>query len=157
MLEKNQRHELLSGLVQDQEIGSQAELLDALADAGLEVHQSTLSRDLRELGIRKVRGRYRMKSRDSGAALAAMPDRPTGGLPVVHDVIPCGPNLVTVRTGTGQAQHLGVLLDASDDPSIAGTIAGDDTVLVVTKNRAEQRAALSLLERWFGGGRDLRG
>jgi transcriptional regulator of arginine metabolism len=55
-----------------------------------------------------------------------------------------------VRTGTGQAQLLGVLLDTSDAPSVTGTIAGDDTVLVVTKGRPEQRAALALLSGWFG-------
>jgi len=72
-------------------------------------------------------------------------------VPVVRAYTPCGPNLITVHTGTGQAQLLGVMLDALEDSPITGTIAGDDTVLVVTKSRAEQRAALALLDDWFGG------
>ncbi len=167
MSERTDRHSVLLDLVDDRVVESQAELLSALAAAGLEVHQSTLSRDLRELGIRKVQGRY--TSHDGAQGQAGGSTRPAssagmssrGGsdgssppvLPDVHGYTVCGPNLITVRAGTGQAQLLGVLLDESGEPCIAGTIAGDDTVLVVTKGRREQREALALLEAWFGEGK----
>ncbi len=161
MSERTERHSVLLELVDDRVVESQAELLDALTAAGLEVHQSTLSRDLRELGILKVRGRYTGPDAPTPVAGASTPVppavpsatsppadadvAPTPVLPDVHGFTVCGPNLITVRAGTGQAQLLGVLLDESGEPAIAGTIAGDDTVLVVTRGRPEQRRALALL------------
>ncbi|HSM04238.1 MAG TPA: hypothetical protein VK858_06440 [Longimicrobiales bacterium] len=169
MSERTDRHVFLSGLVVDRVVESQADLLAALSAEGLEVHQSTLSRDLRDLGIRKVRGRYQAADPRSepatspGSGRASASDGPGGAslvdgaegttaptLPTVHGFTTCGPHLITVRTGTGQAQLLGVLLDGTADAGITGTIAGDDTVLVVTKGRVQQRAALALLADWFG-------
>jgi transcriptional regulator of arginine metabolism len=163
MSHRTERHAFLRRLVDERPVESQADLLEALTSAGQEVHQSTLSRDLRELGIHKVRGRYRLAdaaraARTSSPTPAATPSATDGPgvdadgvtLPVVHGFIECGPHLIMVRTGTGQAPLLGVLLDSSDEPSVAGTVAGDDTVLVVTKGRRDQRAALTLLSAWFG-------
>ena len=178
MSERTDRHVFLRGLVVDRVVESQADLLAALSAEGLEVHQSTLSRDLRDLGIRKVRGRYQAvdprsepasspgsgrASASTGSGRASASNGPGGTsladgaegttaptLPTVHGFTPCGPHLITVRTGTGQAQLLGVLLDGTADSGITGTIAGDDTVLVVTKGRVQQRAALALLADWFG-------
>lgn len=154
MSERIQRHSILRRLVHEHTVQSQQEFLDELAAKGLEIHQSTLSRDLGELGIRKLDGRYRMP--EVPAATSSPPISGVSGpvdfpaRPVVLGFTECGPNLITVRVGTGQAQMLGVLLDATDEAPIAGTVAGDDTVLVVTKGRPEQRAAVNLLERWFG-------
>jgi len=152
MSERTQRHAILRRLVDERVVESQQQFLDELAAAGLEVHQSTLSRDLGELGIRKRGGRYRLPAAPSPGsspkASVAPPDIPVS--PVVLGFTECGPNLITVHVGTGQAQMLGVLLDRTEGSPIAGTIAGDDTVLVVTKGRPEQRAAVHLLERWFG-------
>ena len=151
MSERNERHDVIRRLVEDRAVESQQEFLDELAAAGLEVHQSTLSRDLGELGIRKLRGRYRLRSAAPAATPApAAPPHDAPARPSVLGFTECGPNLITVHVGTGQAQMLGVLLDRTDEAPIAGTIAGDDTVLVVTKGRPEQRAAVNLLERWFG-------
>jgi transcriptional regulator of arginine metabolism len=169
MSPRNERHTFLLRLVEEQAVQRQSHLLEALAGAGMEVHQSTLSRDLRELGIRKVQGRYRTTGAPAPRAVArdAAAAAPPGGttstrggvagvgsggatLPEVRGFTACGPNLITVRTGTGQAPLLGVLLDSSDEPCVAGTIAGDDTVLVVTRGRPEQRAAQDLLTTWFG-------
>jgi len=154
MSERTERHAILLRLVDERAVESQQEFLDELAQAGLDVHQSTLSRDLRELGIRKSGGRYRRPAAPGATTPAAgrAPEGPAGleMRPVVLGFTECGPNLVTVRVGTGQAQMLGVLLDGTGEAPIAGTIAGDDTVLVVTKGRPEQRAVVNLLERWFG-------
>lgn len=164
MSTRNQRHAFLLKLVDDRVVESQADLLEALEAAGLEVHQSTLSRDLRELGIQKVEGRYQVSSSEeprlrltpSGFKAPGASDitRATGvagtTLPEVFGFTACGPNLITVRTGTGQAQLLGVLLDTSGEPSVVGTIAGDDTVLIVTKGRPQQRTTETLLASWFG-------
>jgi len=147
MSDRAERHTILRRLVSEGTVESQQEFLDQLAAEGLEVHQSTLSRDLGELGIRKLEGRYHVVAPRRPSA----PEPPeVAARPAVFGFTECGPNLITVRVGTGQAQMLGVLLDETNEAPIAGTIAGDDTVLVVTKGRSEQRAAMNLLERWFG-------
>ncbi len=152
MTDRQDRHAFLKALVRERTITDQSELLEALAAEGWELHQSTLSRDLKALGIRKVEGRYTV------VAPAAPPLSDTKvPLPSVHSFVACGPNLITARTGAGQAQILGVLLDSIEDSEIAGTIAGDDTVLIMTQSRAHQRAALALLRDWFGEERHVRG
>jgi len=157
MTDRTRRHSALRDLVQSRDLATQHELLDELAAAGLEVHQSTLSRDLDELGIRKVGGRYVLEPPEAGAAGVEVASDVGPARPVVLGFTECGPNLITVRVGTGQAQLLGVLLDRMDDSPIAGTIAGDDTVLVVTAGRTQQRAAARLLERSYGAERHVAG
>ena len=138
---KQKRHRRLAELVGEQAIRSQKALLEALARSGLGVDQSTLSRDLRELGIRKVRGRYR---RIGGL------ETETPVLPQVLRYTTCGPNLAVIHTEVGQAQPVGVLLDSADEPAIEATIAGDDTVFVATKGRRQQEVLLRRLASWFG-------
>ncbi|MEJ2541444.1 MAG: hypothetical protein P8188_15990, partial [Gemmatimonadota bacterium] len=97
MRERIHRHALLKQLVTEAPVESQATLLEALAEAGLEVHQSTLSRDLRELGIRKVRGRYRTTDPSPPTTAGPTADPPPAespGLPLVHGFTACGPNLI---------------------------------------------------------------
>jgi transcriptional regulator of arginine metabolism len=112
------------------------------------VDQSTLSRDLAELGIRKVGGRY-------AVAIAARVE--ANGIDyasVVRDFVPCGPNLIVISTQVGQAQPVAVTIDEAGDPSIVGTVAGDDTIFVATKTRKTQAVALRRLEQWFGAHRE---
>jgi transcriptional regulator of arginine metabolism len=139
---KHERHAFLRALVQDQSVRSQKALLEALEAAGLGVDQSTLSRDLRELGIRKVSGSYR-------PAAVAGPGT-TSLVPQVVRYTACGPNLIVIRTVVGQAQAVGVFLDSAGEPAIAGTLAGDDTVFVATKGWRQQTVALRRLADWFG-------
>lgn len=138
---KTRRHRRLRELVAEQAIRSQGALLDALEESGLGVDQSTLSRDLRELGIRKVRGRYR----EVGGLESQAP-----ALPQVVRYTTCGPNLIVIHTVVGQAPPVGVLLDSADESAIEGTIAGDDTVFVATKGRRQQEVVLRRLASWFG-------
>jgi transcriptional regulator of arginine metabolism len=107
------------------------------------VDQSTLSRDLIELGIRKSGGRYEWPK-----AAADRPVTPVGE--VVERFTACGPHLIVIRTTTGAASPLAVWIDQSGEPSIGGTLAGDDTVFVATKDRRRQVVALRRLEQWFG-------
>jgi transcriptional regulator of arginine metabolism len=114
-------------------IHSQSDLVKLLKKAGFEVTQATASRDLEEIGA--VRGRnaegdsvYVITSSSDGAIAKSMP------LPadLILSVEASG-NLAVVRTPPGGAQYLASTLDNSGIKSIIGTIAGDDTVLVVSK------------------------
>jgi transcriptional regulator of arginine metabolism len=140
---KASRQRTIVELVRRHEIRSQTELADLLAVEGFAVTQGTLSRDLVELGAVKVR---------AGAGLVyALPgeggDRsPVAGVPreqldarlarLCEELLvtaEASANLVVLRTPPGGAQFLASAIDASVVPAVLGTIAGDDTVLLVTR------------------------
>lgn len=129
-------------------VTTQSNLLDALARRGHRIEQSTLSRDLAEIGVRKSHGRY---------VLPGDPAPTPGQLDyaaVVRGYLPCGPHQIVIRTEVGQAQPVALWMDQQDEPAIAATLAGDDTIFVATKNRKTQVVALRRLEVWFGDKRE---
>lgn len=139
---KNARHQRIVELVSHHEVRSQTELAELLAASGLHVTQATLSRDLVELDAVKVRGH-------SGALVYALPGeggdrRPAApgesGAMATRLARLCGEllvsaeanqNLVVLRTPPGAAQYLASAFDKAELPEVLGTIAGDDTVLVI--------------------------
>jgi len=142
---KNARHQRIVELVSHQEVRSQTELADLLAGSGLHVTQATLSRDLVELDAVKVRGL-------SGTLVYAVPGeggdrRPTApGESVAatqrlarlcNELLvsaEASANLVVLRTPPGAAQFLASAFDKAELPGILGTIAGDDTLLVIGRD-----------------------
>lgn len=147
MATKPERHSAIRALVEGEVVASQREMLKALRRKGLAVDQSTLSRDLTELGIEKRGGRYGFAQRSVGPVAIDY-------TAVVRGFEPCGPHLIVIRTTVGQAQPVAIAIDAADEPSIAGTVAGDDTIFVATRNRRSQVVALRRFEQWFGGNRE---
>ena len=141
---KTARQARIRTLLTGQSIRSQAELAALLAGEGVQVNQATLSRDLVELGAVRMRGA-------EGALVYAVPSeggerRPQSG--VSQEVLDarlarlCGEllvtaeasgNIVVLRTPPGAANFLALAIDHSTIPTILGTVAGDDTVLMVTR------------------------
>ncbi len=139
---KSARHQQIVELVTHREVRSQTELADLLAAHGVRVTQATLSRDLVELDAVKIRAA-------SGALVYAVPAeggdrRPTGprdsAAAAQRLARLCGEllvsaeasaNLVVLRTPPGAAQFLASAFDKAELPDVLGTIAGDDTVLVI--------------------------
>jgi transcriptional regulator of arginine metabolism len=136
------RHQRIAEILNRQRVRSQAELARLLAEDGIAVTQGTLSRDLDELGAVRVRG-------SDGSLVYAVPgeggDRtPRAGEQAVIDarlVRVCeeilvsaraSANLVVLRTPPGAAQYLASAIDHASRSDILGTIAGDDTVLVIS-------------------------
>ncbi|WP_395658671.1 arginine repressor [Nocardioides sp.] len=142
---KNARHQLILELVSHQEVRSQSELADLLAESGLRVTQATLSRDLVELDAIKVRapsgalvyavpaegGDRRPAAPGETAAAASRLARLCAELLVSADA---SANLVVLRTPPGAAQFLASAFDRAEFPDVLGTIAGDDTVLVIGRD-----------------------
>ncbi|MCW2850832.1 MAG: arginine repressor [Nocardioides sp.] len=142
---KNARHQLIVDLVTHREVRSQGELADLLAAEGVHVTQATLSRDLVELEAVKVRD-------GKGALVYAVPgeggDRRALAPSETHASMLrlaklCGDllvsadssaNLVVLRTPPGAAQFLASAFDKAEFPDVLGTIAGDDTVLVIGRD-----------------------
>lgn len=141
---KADRQAAILRIIRSHAVGTQAALLKALRAAGDRVDQSTLSRDLAELGIRKVGGRY--AAPEPGEAKATEPQFSAA----VTGFTTCGPHLIVLRTALGAAQPLAVKIDQAAEASITATLAGDDTIFLATKSRRSQVVALRRLEQWFG-------
>jgi transcriptional regulator of arginine metabolism len=130
---KTARHARIVALVRDQVVSSQTALADLLAADGTHVTQATLSRDLEELRAVKVRGAYVIPDEN------ARPLRPTEEAParlvrLLRELLTgadASGNLVILRTPPGAAQFLASAVDRAGLPDVVGTIAGDDTILLV--------------------------
>jgi transcriptional regulator of arginine metabolism len=125
-------------------VGNQTELLKKLASRGFRATQSSVSRDLREMHVAKTDGRYVLPEvlATNGAV---KPRTQTFGL--IRSIRPAGPNLLVLQTPPGSASAVGLAIDGAHWPDVVGTVAGDDTLLVATKNRTDQaRVAARLYE-----------
>lgn len=141
-LGKRERLRLIGSIVTRKRIGTQLELRDALAEAGCRVTQATISRDLRELGLEKGkdslgRPRYlaphRARRTDPRQALAAV-------LGQFGRDATAAQNLVVVSSELGTAPAIARAIDRLEHRLVVGTVAGDDTVLVITKTAADARS-----------------
>lgn len=144
---KNSRHQLIVELLANHEVRSQPELLDLLLEQGVTVTQATLSRDLVELDAVRVRahsgalvyavpaegGDRRPSAPGESAAAGHRLQRLLGELLVSADA---SANMVVLRTPPGAAQFLASALDKAEYGDVLGTIAGDDTVLVIGREAA---------------------
>ena len=146
---RRRRHGAIRNLIRRRRVHSQAELGDALASAGHEVNQSTLCRDLRDLGISKVDGIYRLP-----IALAENPSPSSDELTLpgrraiaryLTGASPAGGHLLVLRTAIGTASAVGLAIDAEAWPEVVGTIAGDDTLFLATGSARDQHRVLSQL------------
>ena len=140
---KLQRHAAILRLVRGRRIGSQDQLRKALKAEGYSVTQATLSRDMRELGLAKLtdaHGSHYAQPGDGGVR----PDFQAVLGALLTGVDGVGPLLV-LRTANGSAGAVGVAIDQAAWSEIIGTVAGEDTLLVITRSdRARERVATRL-------------
>src|SRR5271167_3254858 len=130
---KTFRHGQILRLVAGERVANQEELRRRLAQQKLRVTQATLSRDLQELKLVKTTAGYKTASALPDDA-AAMPPLTRALREFLLDIRPAE-NLLVLKTPPSGAQPLAAAVDASKFPEIAGTIAGDDTVLIITPNK----------------------
>lgn len=134
-MNRNERHAAILRLVGSQPISTQTELADALRREGYEVVQTTVSRDIHELGLVKVRhatGRLVYAQAEDGGYNEELSDSLKRWALTVE---PSG-QLVVVTTPYGYASALAQAIDVARHPHIAGTIAGENTVLLVAREPA---------------------
>ena len=140
-LGKAERQRLIASVVTRKRIGTQFELLDALADAGCRVTQATVSRDLRELGLEKSHdplGRPRYVLPDARRTDPA--DALQRVLSEFGRAVTAAQNIVVVSSELGSAPAIGRALDRLEHPRIVGTLAGDDTCLVIAHDARDATA-----------------
>jgi len=135
-LDRKKRQLKILELVATRPIRTQDELADALGQEGWEVTQSSVSRDISQLGLVKVDGIY---ARPVAARLVEVTDPNERRLAEsLLTVDPAGDALLVLHTPPGEAQRAGNALDLLAWPEIVGTIAGDDTIFVAVGNSAGQ-------------------
>ena len=131
---------LREGLVRKQQ-----DLVRLLKKEGHDATQSSISRDLRDLGVLKASGRYVLPpdelTRANGdfAMLAQF----------VRELRRAGPSITVLRTTIGAAQSVAVAIDKAEWPEVAGTISGDDTIFIATANLRAQEELLARLHALF--------
>jgi transcriptional regulator of arginine metabolism len=137
-MNKTYRQGQILRLIRGQKITTQEQLAHELASVGVNATQVTLSRDIRELGLVKTSDGYRQVE-----AGAYGPGIETIAAEFLWDAI-AAQNLVVLKTSPGHASSVAIALDQEDWSEVVGTIAGDDTVLVVSP---DNRTALELQKR----------
>ena len=125
-------------MIQRRKLSTQGELVEGLASLGIRATQSSVSRDLEELGIVKVQGHY------APPGLA----RGFGPRGLLH-LEPAGDALIVASCEPGIASAVSVEIDKAELPGIVGTIAGDDTIFIAVRGRAAQKAVLNRIRAIF--------
>lgn len=147
---KPQRHAAILDLVRTQRISSQEVLRERLVEKGFEVAQATLSRDIRELGLVKVPD-------DDGGSVYMVPGNVTDPMPTLSRLLPAlylgadgVDNLLIVKTLTGGAQPVAVAIDWEEWPEVVGSVAGDDTILLILRDPRHLSTITARLEDLAG-------
>ncbi len=146
MLSKKLRQGKILDFVEKQAVSSQERLLTLLAGVGFRVTQATLSRDIREIGLVKVRGIYRRTVEPYEAAGQEALRRTMKQFVVQSRV---SGNILMIRTAPGNAHTVGVVLDSARLPEILGTVAGDDTVFALLKSPRLGKRMLRRIEAYL--------
>ena len=137
-VDKTTRQDLIVRLISERDLGTQQDVVGALADEGVEVAQATVSRDLAELGVLKVGNRYLALPHDPGSAgIEVLPSFVLGLVPAQNQVV--------IHTRDGTAGAVSSVLDRVKGLNILGTIAGQDTVLAVAPDVAAATEGANLI------------
>lgn len=138
MIKETRQQKILS-LIRAKRIGTQEELTSHLERAGLAATQSSVSRDLVELGIVKHQGHYRLPQNSNGASVRGLLSLESAG-----DV------LVVAKCDPGMASAVAVEIDRVAIPEIVGTLAGEDTIFIAVIEPKAQRTAIKKIWELFG-------
>ena len=147
---KSARHEAILDAIRRKRVASQDQLRELLQKAGFDVTQATVSRDIRELRLIKVSGA-------EGIAHYTLPEE-WESTPPLQSLLPTlyasaegTGNLLVVRTMTGGAQAVALAIDWEEWPEVLGTIAGDDTILLICREASQVPTIQQRLEEIAGG------
>ena len=136
---RDARRAQILDILASQAVARQSDFVALLRERGIEATQSSISRDLTELGVAKLGDGY--------AQLSAVDNDNNDAIPFefIRACAPAGDNLTVVKTATGAASRVALFLDRSQWPEIVGTISGDDTIFIATRSAREQKNLLGRL------------
>ena len=138
---QSERRKAIRQILESGPAATQRFLVDALISNGFEATQSSVSRDLRELGAIKTAKGYELPGGEADDDEIAK----VSGL--LREIETAGPNLLVIKTAIGAAQRVALALDRSGWPEMVGNVGGDDTILVATRNVSGQRTLLRKIDR----------
>jgi transcriptional regulator of arginine metabolism len=136
------RRETIRQLLAAGPVNTQQSLVAALRARGLEVTQSSVSRDLRQIGAIKTTVGYALPGTSKNGE-----DELSKVANLLREATPAGANLLVIKTAIGAAQRVALAFDRSGWPEIVGNIGGDDTVFVATASASGQKHLLTRIER----------
>lgn len=139
---QSSRREAIRNLLSSGPAGTQQSVVDALLAQGFEVTQSSVSRDLREIGAIKTATGYVLPS-----AAVDGDDEVAQVAGLLREINEAGPNLLVIKTAIGAAQRVALALDRCGWPEIVGNVGGDDTVFTATTSAAGQRRITNKIDR----------
>lgn len=145
-MQKNKRLDLILQIITENEIDTQEELTEILVNKGYNVSQATISRDIKDLGLIKISG---IKKKYKYAKIEQSDEIPQNIIQVLKSFtisIQSANNLVVMKTSVGNAGSAGIAIDKMNLPHVVGSIAGDDTVLIVSKDNATADALVKFLK-----------
>ena len=137
-MNKRDRQQKILSLIQGKPVGTQEALRAQLERAGVPATQSSVSRDLEELGVVKQHGHYTLPRANGASARGLL------------SLDQAGDSLVIARTVPGLASAVAVEIDAAAIPEIVGTIAGEDTIFIAVRDAKAQRSAVKEIWQLFG-------
>jgi transcriptional regulator of arginine metabolism len=147
-MQKVKRLIAIEKIIGEEVISSQEELLKKLKGSGINCTQATLSRNLRQMGVSRIpdgKGSYRYALGNSAGIQSTAKDLKMNIVPVIKDIIEAN-GLMVIRTIPGSASSTAYHIDNSGRYEIAGTIAGDDTILVIPRDGITLKQVHSCLE-----------
>ncbi len=136
---REKRRQTILDVLASQPVARQSDFVSLLAERGVDATQSSISRDLRELGVTKLGEGYAQLETEPAAEGEQIP------VEFVRGFDAAGDNLMVIKTATGAASRVALFLDRSNWPEIVGTISGDDTIFVATRSGREQKQLLNRL------------
>jgi transcriptional regulator of arginine metabolism len=145
-MRKSERHEVVKELVQSHRVTSQEQLRELLLVRGFDVAQATLSRDIREIRLIKV-------ADAEGRLHYTLPPETWDRTPPLQRLLPTlfvgvdgTGNLLVLKTLSGGAQAVAEAVDWEEWPEVLGTVAGDDTILLILRSARQRRAVKTRIE-----------
>ena len=149
-MKKQKRHELVRELVQTHRVTSQEQLREILGERGVDVAQATLSRDIRELRLLKI------PDADGGTHYSLPPEAWDNAPPIMR-LLPTlfvgaegTGNLLVIKTLVGGAQAVAEAIDWEEWPEVLGTLAGDDTILLILRSPRHTKVVQQRIEELAG-------
>jgi transcriptional regulator of arginine metabolism len=142
--QSDRRHAVVR-LLSSGAVRKQQDLVRLLRKEGYEAAQSSISRDLREIGVLKARGRYVLPPTEVVRAHGKFSTL----APFVEQIRRAGPCLTVIKTSTGAAQSVAVAIDKAQWPDVVGTLSGDDTIFIASGSARAQAGIVSRLRAMF--------
>lgn len=148
---KKERQNILLELIGKYEIDTQEELTEKLNERNIAVTQATVSRDINELNLVKVAGKVKKyKYARVEIESDALSEKDINLFREITSSVTCANNLIVVKTLVGNANAAGMIVDKINIPQMLGSIAGDDTLLIVTKSNRDAEIMLKRLKEMMG-------